>query len=1234
MLKLSWLGSPTAEIDGAKIHFETRKVSALLAYLSLNPKGNARVKLAALLWPESIPTHSMANLRRALGSLIHSLPAGYVVANYETIGWNETAPVQIDVQTFQSSILAVREHDHTAVSSCPSCLTTLEAAVNLYQGDFLDGLNLPDSPDFDDWQYFLREEQKRGLAWILEQLVKAWSVQAAWEKAVRAAKRWVALDRLEAKAQLALVEIYTRSGQRSLAQRQFGEYLRISKEELGQEPDDETVKLFQHFLSKAQSGRSDVKAVEQSTPQSSPTLLKTKLYLPTFKNRWISRLRLLSRLEEVSHHKLTLISAPAGFGKTSLLADWIKHTKILVGWLSLDSGDNDPIRFLTYICAAFDNLIEGASTNAQDMLESQQPVDPQSIIAILLNDLEKIPDPLVLVLDDYQFITNHPIHEACNYLLERATQNLHLVIASRADPPLPLARLRTQGELLEIRADDLRFTLLESETFFNQVMKLDISPGDVQALAERTEGWAVGLQLAAISLRGATDRDHFIRTFSGSHRYILDYLMQEVLDHQPDFVRDFLLKTSILERLNAALCEAILENEKVEDFTIDRSSVTFQHSSLLTVQQILEYLERENLFLVPLDDERNWFRYHHLFADLLRSRLDQIYPGGSRKLHARAAAWLEQEGNTVEAINHLLAAGDYDRAARLVEDNTTRLLAQGELNALMSWIEVLPAALRLARPRLCIHQAYVLTLGGRGMEVPPLLAQAEATLGKAAAQDAVKRAGEEADTNYPLVRETESIIPGEGQALAGAIAAIRAMAAAITSQDAEAISQAQLARELLPAGNLWDRAAAAWALGYALQSQGHLPEARAAFEEQVHLSRAMSTIATLMIGLVDLAWAMRDEGKIRQARALLEEALAEASQKGARTLGFIARTEATLVSMLYEQNDLIAAHSRLSDAINLARFWPNPNHLPFTYALQARVLLAEGDLLGARRAINEADRIRRSAPLSRIVQRMVEVDLVRVWLAFHQSDTAFESGDQLADQAGEIMAAWRDELAILTETLDDAAETAALTLARAALARGRAEEALMMLEHLTGRARTAGHTNIEICCLVLTVMALQAVPALPGKASSPARRADRAVSALANLNVALELAEPGGYVRVFLDEGPPMQRLLKQWLIHADAGSLRDYAIHLLSYFDAENNPITPTQEKVSLAGDLVEPLSQRELEVLHLIAVGKTNKEIAQVLFISRGTVKAHSASIYRKLDVSNRTGAVARARQLGLLT
>jgi LuxR family maltose regulon positive regulatory protein len=713
--------------------------------------------------------------------------------------------------------------------------------------------------------------------------------------------------------------------------------------------------------------------------------------------------------------------------------------------------------------------------------------------------------------------------------------------------------------------------------------------------------------MAALSMRDRKDVTGFIEKFSGTNRYILDYLLEEVLAGQPPEIQHFLLYTSILERLTAPLCDALMKDEA------GGSSSIFQSSST-----ILDYLDRANLFLVPVDDKRTWYRYHHLFADLLHTRLNRVDPCLALQLHMCAAAWLEHAGMTVEAINHTLSAGEYDRAARMVEENTTRLLAQGDLNALMDWIEMLPAELRITRPWLCVHQAYALMFAGRSAEVEPLLAQAEIALRVWSAQDTGSLNGQ-ADK-----ADTVSMSIAEVRALRGAIAAIRAFTAAILVQAAEALSQGQQARELLTAGDLFNQCLVAWARGYALHSQGHLSEARSAFEEQIRLARAMQNNATLMIGLTALARVLADQGQIGQARALMEEALFEARQKGTRNLAFIARVEAHLAALLYEQNELEVAHQLLSDALTRARFWRNPNHVAFIDYYLVRVLLAEGDLQGARRAIEEADQLRRKAVLSDWIRRALEAEIVQVWLALQSAGMEFAASDPLAEQSSLILASWRSELAEYEKSqnvpVGQYVEMTLFTLAYVSLASGQVDETLALLERVTRSARAAGHTGATIKSLALTAVAYQGKPA------------GRNVPALAALEEALALAGPGGYVRVFLDEGQPMQTLLAQWLAHAGASPLRDYVIHLLSQFDAETHRES-VLERVSPASQLVDPLSQRELEVLHLMALGRTNQEIAEQLIVAAGTVKAHAASIYRKLEAANRTEAVSRARQLGIL-
>ena len=930
-------------------------------------------------------------------------------------------------------------------------------------------------------------------------------------------------------------------------------------------------------------------------------LILTKLRPPFTPSNLVSRPRLHQQITQGLRGSLTLITAPAGFGKTTLMASYIVSCGMPVAWLSLDTNDNQEARFLNYLVAALQE-IDYTIGNEVAQLGVPQQASPEAILTSLINDLDTKVKEIILVLDDYHFISSQAVHEQVFFLLEHCPNSFHLVITSRSDPPVPLARLRSRGQLVELRAEDLSFSEPEAAQFLNDVMGLCLDTRSVSALKERTEGWIAGLQMAALSLRDRKDVTRFIEKLSGTNRYIMDYLMEEVLASQPPGVQRFLLYTSILERLTAPLCNTLLKDEAEEASSI-----------------ILDYLDRANLFLVALDDERTWYRYHHLFADLLRTRLNQVYPGLTRQLHLRAAAWLEHEGLTVEAINHSLSAGEYDRAARLVEENTTRLLAQGELNALMGWIEMLPAELRSTRPWLCVHQAYALLFAGQSVEVSPLLAQAEAVLKVGSSQETLSLHSQPDQTGTLLMDEPE--VP----ALQGAIAAVRSFTTAIMVQDAEALAQAQQARDLLAPGDMFNQSLVAFAIGYILHSQGHLAEACSAFEEQIQLSRTMQNDATLMIGLTALARVFADQGKLNQVRVLLEEALAEARQKGVRNLGFIARMEAHLGALLGEQNELEAAQHLLSNALTHARSWLNDNHLAFIHVYLARVQLAQGNLQEAWNIIREANRIRRNAQLSPLLEISLKAEIVRMWLALRSDGMGLAAYDPLAEESRIILDCWRSELPDRPESRDSnmdlRKEMILLTLARASLASGKIDEALSLLAPVARTAKTAGHHASAIEAYILTALAFQ-------------RKGARDVGPMLKAtDEALCLAEPGGHARVFLNEGAPMQMLIAQWLAHAGTSPVRDYATQLLSQFDAEPHEVTAAPEKVFPAGQLIDPLSPREVEVLHLMALGRTNREIAEQLIVAAGTVKAHAASIYRKLEAANRTEAVGRARRLGIL-
>jgi LuxR family transcriptional regulator, maltose regulon positive regulatory protein len=1074
MLKLSWLGSPYAEVDGVQLHFETRKVSALLAYLSLTPKSNPREILATLFWPEFDQVHALANLRRALGSLNRILPAGILEADREAIRWLEAAPAQIDVLEYRSGIARVRSHSHNDSVSCSECLEILEGLADLYRGDFLEGLNLPDSAEFDDWQYFLREELRREYAWVLEQQALGWADQGEFEKAASAARRLVNLDRLDTHAQLALVEIYSRSGKRSLAQRQYEEFCRLLVEELGQGPDETSQESFLRIIKQVPPVREDAKP---SPPARSleRTLLKTKLYLPKARPHRLHRPRLLLYLKDIPSYALTLVSAPAGFGKTSLLAEWAVQVEYPVAWLSLDAGDNDPSRFLTYLGAALDNLAEGVAVKALAVLDTPQPVQPISVITVLLNDIEKLAQPLVLVLDDYQFITSQPIHEALAYLLEHITPNLHVVIASRADPPFPLARLRAQGDLLELRTDDLRFTLPEMLAFFNSTMSLDLPNEDVEILSGRTEGWAVGLQMAAISIQGNPDRAQFIRTFSGSHRFILDYLIEEVLSQQSEPVRDFLLKTSILERLCSGLCEAVVGDGPEPAY------------------RILEYLDRANLFLVPLDAERHWYRYHHLFADLLASQLQRMQPEQSECLHTRASVWLEENGLIDQAIEHALAAQDYERASDLLEKGERGgLITQVDFSRMQNWINRIPQEMILKHPWIGISQGWLWLVSGKVAQLGEWLDRVESNF-----QSLEGKARPESER-------------GDIQAH---IASLRAYIAFFSGNLAGTIEYANLALGLISPSNDFLRARIMVQLGETHLILQDLPVSEAYLRKAIELGMQVREHQSYTTALMRLFKGLKLQGKLIEADEITKvvlEALAEAGRGDHPVMG---KPELCWGDLLRERLQLDEAQIWIDRGLVHSRIYNVPFDTVSALTFKARLLRTQRLWEEAGRVLEEAVPILESSSVPQPIASAWALERANVWLG---------QGNM------ERVESWIEESGLNTgASRPYPSDDASITLARILLRQGKPREAGALLAKLSEAARSAGRKGSLIQILLLEALSLHAQGCIS--------------EALDRYLQCLSLARPEMYLATFLDEGTPAAQLLDLVKSQELEQPMRDY---------------------------------------------------------------------------------------------
>lgn len=916
-------------------------------------------------------------------------------------------------------------------------------------------------------------------------------------------------------------------------------------------------------------------------------LLTTKLYAPRLRASRVWRPRLVARLSQgLDQRKLTLISAPTGFGKTTLLSEWlfqkdegegmkeihpssfIPHP-FKVAWLSLDKDDNDLVRFLIYLVAALETVHPALGETILAIRQAAQPFPLEAVLTTLLNELAALSEACVLVLDDYHLIETETIHTALTFLLDHLPPQLHLIILSRTTPPWPLGHVRARGHLLELHAADLRFTSAEAAEFLNQVMGLHLSKTEIETLEKRTEGWIAGLQLAALSMQGrdAQDIPGFLASFSGSHPYILDYLAEEVLQRQPEPIQTFLLQTSILDRLCGPLCDTILSRGAEEQG--GRGELTPAPPlpcSPAAAQDILEYLEQSNLFIVPLDDERRWYRYHHLFAELLRNFLQKkIGTPGVAGLHRRAADWFEQQGLVAEAMSHALAAGDAERAARLVEQNARTLLSRSEMTTLLSWLDALPAELVRSQPQLFLFQAWALTLTGQ-------LDAVEAYL-------------------------------QEGERQPGEVAAIRASVAYLRRDMPQAIALFQQALDTLPEENSFLRGAVALSLGIAYSWMGQVTQAGQALSQASAISQASSNWHVALTALWNLAQLQIEQGRLRQAAELCCQALelAQQSQQDNQSLPPAAGGACvSLGALLYEQNDLEGAATHLEAGIKLGEQGADLAILALGYLGQARLRRARADLKGALELANQAEQLARRYN-SPYWAAQAAAYQARLWLAAGQLE-------RMEQWAQEYHLSAHNEVSYLYEV-------EYLTLARLLVAQSKWTEAAALLERLRQAASTSERLGRVLEVLVLEALAYQAQ--------------SETTQALACLEQALTLAEPEGYMRLFLDEGQPMITLLTAatgWL----PAPHQAYVDSLLAANRRKQENLHPSS---FIPQPLIEPLSERELEILRLIAAGLSNGEIAEKLVVTVGTVKWHLNNIYGKLDARSRTQAVARAREVGVL-
>jgi LuxR family maltose regulon positive regulatory protein len=913
-------------------------------------------------------------------------------------------------------------------------------------------------------------------------------------------------------------------------------------------------------------------------------LMLTKIIVPPARSGLVDRYRVRDRIESglAGGSRLLLVSAPAGSGKTTLVQEWIAGQERPVAWYALDEGDNDPVRFWNYFVAAVQKHIPDFGETALTSLQPSQPLPQQTFVAQLVNELVFYDQPLVIVLDDYHLIQNTAIHEALAYLLDHQPPSLVMMIVSRSDPPMPLARWRSRRQLTELRAVDLRFTIEESGELFNGVMGLAVTNDDLAALDRQTEGWAAGLQLAALALQSrlaqgtlqAEDVSAYVRQYSGRNRYILDYLVGEVLEQQPEETRTFLLQTCILERLCSDLCDYLLA-ETQSGLLGDESEAG---SRTTYGQAMLVRIEKANLFLVPLDDQRSWFRYHKLFGDLLRHRAQTQLKDSLQNLHHRAAGWYERNGYAGDAIYHGLQAFEWELVARLVEQNMTAALARGETLTLLGWLDGMPEEVIHSRPWLCVAGAWGHLLTGQPSSAGNYLQ---------AVDQAIGQQGEMRDS----------------AAIQGHTCAIRAYLSVYQGELGNARALAAQALELLPDDELVVRSFVAFTLGGACLMVDELEEAQRAFLHASRMARAGDNIHIAAPSLRVIAQLLEARGELHRALTYCQEAIQLARTTSGRISPVAADSLGVLSDLHYEWNDLQAARQHANLGLELGERLGNADVLVSAYGRMANLSFVDGDFQAAGEWLLKAADLQRYARLTPGTGSAARALQVRLWV---------EAGDRIA------LRDWVDQHAKLEEPVSLLNERDLRSLANAWMSLGETDRALGLLVRHYQWAVERDLTGLRIKNLIQ-----QAVTHHRNSA------ADTAMECLLG---ALALGEPAGYVRTYIDCGAELQVLLSKIRLPG-TGISRDYLLTLLEAFGGSAEEGSDASgEKTSML-QLIEPLSERELEVLRLIAEGYSNQQVARELFISLGTVKAHTASIYRKLDVGSRTQAVAYARELELI-
>jgi LuxR family maltose regulon positive regulatory protein len=871
-------------------------------------------------------------------------------------------------------------------------------------------------------------------------------------------------------------------------------------------------------------------------------ILKTKLYAPAVRPGLVERPRLVERLTTGLYRKVTLVSAPAGFGKTTLVAEWLNRAGRPFAWLSLDEGDNDPVRFLTYLVAMVQTIDADVGGAVQTLLGSRQLPPLDTLVTALIDDVAATPDPFVLVLDDYHVIQAEPVHQAVEFLIAHQPPQLHLVLLTRQDPPLPLSRLRVRDEVSEVRADDLRFSVQEVAAFLDRALELTLDQDTISALETRTEGWVAGLQLAALSMRGrsAEQASGFVAAFSGSHRHVIDYLTDEVLARQSDEVRGFLWQTAVLERLSAPLCDAVAGRKDSDS--------------------LLRQLEEANLFLIPLDDQRVWYRYHRLFADYLRTELGAE---SASTLHLRAARWYAAQGLMPEAVRHALASGHVDEAAGMIGLAADDALRSASFRTLLGWLNALPDEQVLASPDLAVYKGFLLFFAGRRDQAVPY-AQA-------------------AERNLP---------PEAGPPSRGRLRSLQAHVALSCPDHVGAVRLSREALESLGDGEPFFRSLTLNVLGQGLEMQGDVAAAAEVYRDTYAAERQAGNHLGAVVVFTNLVFALNELGRRRDAEALCRQAIEEGPVPTGRGLPIAEGAYLSWGVLSYEANELDLARWQAQRALDLCQQVNITDGVLWAQYILAQVQLASGEINAMLETCRETRRL--VAEPSVYANKMAWFDSLAAQASLLQDDLATAARWAEAKGLGPHDAPHHWD------------EFAYFVYVRLLLAQNLFEDAGTCLATLEKSAFEGGRKRKLITVYLQQALLEQAL--------------GRTKRALARVAKALGLAAPEDYRRVFLDEGSGIIELLDQ--VRSAAPEFVGQVLRAAG-----------VQAAVSPEGPLAEPLSQRELEILRLIAAGRTNPEIADLLYLSLNTVKWHVKNLYAKLMVGSRVEAAARAQELGLL-